>query len=379
MLNFHSSFPDVSFCDLKSTIARLVPGYDPLADIVETEVSWDYLVASYHRNNPMYPFADYYWAWKSAHEMLFNVIKAESPNADIYHSVSTGYAGLAASVAKLRKCKPYLLTEHGLYHKEREMEIRIVDYLRGYQRDIWNSIYSSLSRISYKTADTIVSLFDYNRRKQIELGADEKRCIVIPNGIDVERFASIERKPKEGFNIGLVGRVVPIKDIRTFISMARILSERIPEARFYCIGPEDEDPVYFEECRTLVETFDLSSVFTFTGRANVLDYYAFLDVLALTSVREAQPLVILEGYLAGIPSVATRVGNIPELVGNDDRFLAFPKDAEKLADCVAYVHDYPEEMRNINKANREMVIRNYNKKDLLESYRELYKKLLGEP
>jgi len=49
----------------------------------------------------------------------------------------------------------------------------------------------------------------------------------------------------------------------------------------------------------MVESFQLSEVFHFTGRQNVLNYYAFLDVMLLTSIREAQPLVILEAYAAG--------------------------------------------------------------------------------
>ena len=57
-------------------------------------------------------------------------------------------------------------------------------------------------------------------------------------------------------------------------------------------------------------------------------YYEFLDVLLLTSVREAQPLVILEAYAAGLPVVSTRVGNVPELLDYDERFLASSQDAE---------------------------------------------------
>jgi glycosyltransferase involved in cell wall biosynthesis len=307
--------------------------------------------------------------------MAFTVIGTEMPEADLYHAISTGYAGLAGVVAKLRGKKPLLLTEHGLYHKEREMEIKRASYVRGYQRDMWISMYYSLSRVCYRYADLIIALFEYNRRRQIELGAEEDKAIVIPNGIDIPRFSSVVREKREGFHVGLVGRVVPIKDIKTFILMAKIVAEAIPEARFWCIGPTDEDPAYFEDCRALVESFQLSSRFTFTGKADVRAHYAFLDVLLLTSVREAQPLVILEAYAAGVPVVSTRVGNVAELLDYDERFLAASKDAAKLAQAVRYVHDHPSEMNDLAKKNREKVNRFYDKAAVYARYREIYTNL----
>jgi glycosyltransferase involved in cell wall biosynthesis len=308
--------------------------------------------------------------------MVFTVLGEEMPDADIYHAVCTGYAGLAGIAAKLRSGKPFILTEHGLYHKEREMEIKRAPYVRGYQRDLWISMYTSISRLCYRYADLVISLFEQNRRKQLDMGADEGKAIVIPNGIDIPRFSAVVRAKREGFHVGLVGRVVPIKDIKTFILTAKIVAEVVPDAVFWCVGPTDEDPAYYEDCRGLVESFQLDR-FTFTGKADVRDYYAFLDVLLLTSVREAQPLVILEAYAAGLPVVSTRVGNVPELLDHDDRFLASSKDAAKLAQAVRYVHDHPEEMRGIAARNREKVGRFYDKTRVFERYGEIYNSLGG--
>ena len=202
--------------------------------------------------------------------------------------------------------------------------------------------------------------------------------MVIPNGIDTQNFAVERAKKNGGFHVGLVGRVVPIKDIKTFISMAKIIADLIPEAVFHCIGPTDEDPEYYEDCKMLVKSLKLSECFHFTGRADVRDYYAFLDVLLLTSVREAQPLVILEAYCAGVPVVSTQVGNVPELLDYDDRFLSPPKDPEKLAEGVRYIHDNPEEISNLVKRNKEKVHRFYDRHDLHNKYREIYHELKGQ-
>ena len=241
------------------------------------------------------------------------------------------------------------------------MEIKRASFVRGYQRDMWISIYNGISRLCYRHADLVISLFEQNRRKQIDMGADEDTSFVIPNGIDIPRFSAVVRQKREGFHVGLVGRVVPIKDIKTFILTAKVVADAVPEAAFWCIGPTDEDPAYFDDCRALVDSFQLSSRFTFTGKTDVREYYAFLDVLLLTSVREAQPLVILEAYAAGLPVVSTRVGNVPELLDYDERFLASSKDAAKLAEAVGYVHAHPDEMRAIAARNRDKVDRFYDK------------------
>jgi glycosyltransferase involved in cell wall biosynthesis len=373
--NAHELFLSDTPPELDAIVNAMPSGFYLYADAVGSETGWEMITRRNREKNPVFPFSDYFWAWKGSHDMMFTVLGADLPEADVYHAVSTGYAGLAAVSAKIRKGKPFVLTEHGLYHKEREMEIRKTRFIRGYQRDMWIGIYNNLSRLAYRYADLIIALFEYNRLLQVELGAPEEKTRVIPNGIDTDYYSGVERSRREGFHVGLVGRVVPIKDIKTFISACRITADLIPDSHFYCIGPTDEDPGYFEDCRMLVENLKLKDCFHFTGRADVREYYGFLDVLLLTSVREAQPLVILEAYCAGVPVVATRVGNVPELLDYDDRFIAPSKDPEALAASIKYIHDNPGEMAALKERNKDKVLRFYNRRELLETYRDIYSEL----
>jgi glycosyltransferase involved in cell wall biosynthesis len=338
---------------------------------------WRFVQAQNRKRNPIYPYADYFWAWKSAHDLIFNVLAATPPEADVYHSLSTGFAGLAALAAKQRRGKPFLLTEHGLYHKEREIEIRKAAFVRGYQRDLWIRTYNSIARMCYEGADLCTSLFEENRGYQLGLGASPERTVVIPNGIDVARY-SVTREKKDGdFHVGFVGRIVPIKDVKTFIVAAKLVLERIPSARFHLVGPDDEDPAYAEECVRLAADLKVEDRLEFTGRADVLEYYKFLDVVVLTSVREAQPLVILEAYAAGIPCVSTDVGNVSELLEGDRRFIAPSKDAGKIAEGIEYVFGHPEEMARMAERNRARTVATYEKRELLSRYGELYSRLEG--
>jgi len=372
LIGFHKQMFSGGLLDVSPILEALPEGHHLGMDAVKNKDFWNLITRSNSVRNPLYPFSDYFWAWRAAHFMLFKTLSTELPQADIYHALSTGFAGMAALKAKKKTGKPLILTEHGLYHKEREMEIRKAPFVKGYQRDMWTRMYNRFAQFCYKESDLVTALFEHNRRLQIEFGAKESNTVVIPNGIDIERFATIKKEKKEGYHIGLVGRMVPIKDIKTFIAMCKILSKEIPEARFYAIGPTDEDPEYFQECQAMVKSLYLEDCFEFTGRADVREYYSFLDVLLLTSVREAQPLVILEAYAAEVPVVSTKVGNVDEMLDYDERILSPPKDSSKLAEGVLFLYKNPDITQQMNNKNKQKVYDFYDKKDLHRKYRELY-------
>lgn len=368
----HSRMFSGSGPDLMGLIGSIPEGFSLHRDSVLDERAWRLVESQNQARNPIYPFSDYFWAWKSAHDLIFNVLATIPPEADVYHSLSTGFAGLAALAAKVRRGSPFLLTEHGLYHKEREIEIRKAAFVRGYQRDLWVRLYNKIAGLCYENADLCTSLFEENRRYQLELGAAPERTVVIPNGIDVARYSVPRERRDSDFHVGFVGRIVPIKDVKTFIVAAKLVLERVPNARFHLVGPDDEDPGYAAECRRLAADLKIDDRLEFTGRADVLEYYKFLDAVVLTSAREAQPLVILEAFAAGIPCVATDVGNVSELLEGDRRFIAPSKDAGKIAEGIEYVLLHRAELGGLVARNRARAIASYEKKDLLARYGELY-------
>ncbi len=374
----HTLFQAPSQINLQKIIQYLPEESYLYLDSIKHPVGWNMVTHSNMQHNPAYPFADYFWAWKSAHDMIFTMLGASIPDADVYHAVSTGYAGLAGAVAKVRKSRPFMLTEHGLYHKEREMEIKRAAFVQGYQRDMWINIFNNLSRISYYYADLIITLFEYNRKKEVELGAPEEKTMIIPNGIDIEFFSQVKRTSRKGFHVGLVGRIVPIKDIKTFIYVAKIVATAIPESKFYAIGPVDEDPAYFEDCKLLVESLQLTAHIEFVGKQDVREYYSFLDVVMLTSIREAQPLVILEAFCCGVPVASTKVGNVLELLDYDERFLAAPKDAEKLAQAVKFIYNNPKKVHEFVELNKQKVRKFFDRKKVYRRYGEIYNNLKGK-
>ena len=291
--------------------------------------TWEMVVAGYESMELEESFIDFFWTWRYSHLPLLQLADAKIPRAAVYHTISTGYGGLLAAMAHLKTGAPMLLTEHGIYSNERRLEIEQAHWI--YERKVdraiitttvspfkqmWISLFEHLARITYHYADEIITLFENNRKVQIMGGADHRRTRVIPNGIDPATFSLKKqpKKPEEAFQVGFVGRVVSIKDFKTFIRACKIVCGRIPNTHFPILGPTDEEGDYFEECRTMVEMLGLEDCIEFKGRVDVRQHYTRLDVVVLTSISEAQPLVILEANICGVPCVATDVGSCSELL-----------------------------------------------------------------
>jgi glycosyltransferase involved in cell wall biosynthesis len=256
-------------------------------------------------------------------------------------------------------------------------------------KDMWKDVFGTYSLACYQAAEEVLTIFGGNQRFQRNDGADPAKMRVIPNGVAVERFAGVERAlGSHRPTVALIGRVVPIKDVKTFIRACGLLQQQILELEALIIGPLDEDKEYADECREFVRQEGLESTITFTGKVNVFDYLGRIDVVALTSISEGQPLVILEAGAAGIPSVATDVGACQEIImGREDEqpalgpggvvtTLTSPKaTAEALLKLLSDQGFYA----SCSAAIRERVRRYYDKRDMLAAYRGLYERLIAAP
>ena len=83
---------------------------------------------------------------------------------------------------------PALLTEHGIYTREREEEIIRADWVVPSFKDRWIRFFYLLSEEIYRRAFRVTSLFHNARKTQIDMGCDAEKCLVIPNGIQFDRF-----------------------------------------------------------------------------------------------------------------------------------------------------------------------------------------------
>lgn len=360
------------------------PQIKNVSDFLASKDFFDVLKELCEERYPLVPFTEMFWMVRSMILPLFLTIRDELPEADLYHSVSTGYGGIVGAVAKQIYDKPFLLTEHGIYSREREEEIIKADWVKGYFKDMWIQYFYRLSSCAYENADRVTTLFNRNKEIEIELGCPGHKIEIIPNGVDVSQYEGLPAdKPSNQFYIGAIVRVVPIKDIKTMIQSFALIKEEVADAILYIMGSFDEDEGYYEECVQLVKALDVKDV-KFTGAVNIKEYVGKMDVLMLTSISEGQPLAILEGMAAGKPFVATNVGSCKELLeGIEDEIgvagmITPVMHYEQLAQAVIKLCHNARLRHEMGSHARERVALHYRQEAVISNYRRLYLELGGE-
>jgi polysaccharide biosynthesis protein PelF len=376
------------------TRAQLTPKLD-FGRLLNGPAAWDIVHGMYDTRMPHGSFLHYFWAWRALLGGLFATLEAPLPKARVYHTISTGYAGVLAARAARETGRPMLLTEHGIYTNERRIELLMADWVadtldKGHNladdrtdlRDLWIEAFEAYARTCYEGANEVITLYEDNQRVQKVLGANSERCRVIANGIVVERFAHLDRAADDARpTMALIGRVVPIKDVKTYIRAAHALRQRIPDLRAYILGPLDEDPVYVDECRELVASLSLDGCIAFTGQVNITDYLNQVHFVALTSLSESQPLTLLEAGAAGIPFVSSNVGSCREIIeGRSDEVPALGQGGfitpvvapQATADAIEKLLRDGDLRRRFGDTLRARVNQFYRSEQAASAYRQLY-------
>lgn len=337
----------------------------------------------YDQSYPEITFSDFLWTLRSIYLPLCFVLNMEVPKADIYHCSSTGYSGVLGAMGKYFHKGALLVSEHGIYTREREEELIKARWVQGIYKNIWIDQFQKMSQLAYDRADVVTSLFERARQLQIELGCPPEKTRLTPNGIDLERFRNLPGKgPEEQalINVGAVLRVTPIKDVKTMIQAFAFAHRRMPNLRLWIMGPADEDPEYAQECYELVDMLGIDAI-TFTGRVDVRDYLGKMDMTILTSISEGQPLTMLESFAAGKPVIATDVGNCRELIhGDRDDFgpagiLTHIMNLEEITDAIVTLAQNEALRRAMGESGLRRVSRFFRMETMNQTYREIYRSL----
>lgn len=348
---------------------------------LQSEVFLDLLTSICEERYPYLAFADAFHTMRSMLLPVLYLLGTEVPEADVYHSICTGYGGMLASLGSYLHKRPLILTEHGIYTREREEEIIRAKWVVPAFKPQWIQLFYMLSDVIYKRAFRVTCLFTNAMYIQRELGCREEQCRVIENGIHYERLSKIPLKKEDGWiDIGAVVRMAPIKDIKTMLYAFYELSSRNQQVRLHIMGGVDDEE-YAQECYDLVDQLNLKNVL-FTGRVDIIQYMEKLDFTILTSISEGQPLSVLESLAARRPCVTTDVGCCRELLEGkaEDRlgiagYCVPPMYREGLAEGMERMCDSREKRLQMGEIGQRRVERFYQHGRMMEQYRELYKEV----
>jgi polysaccharide biosynthesis protein PelF len=392
-----------------ATVLSLSQGLQRLGRKCDFESFWKHpliwlLISEvYEQLAPEESFLDFYYAVQGLCEPVWKLAVGcdRIPPARMYHSLCTGYAGFAAGLASSTYGSSFLLSEHGIYVRERIADLHKARWIQdppvvrpsllrnpSMLRQMWIEFFQVLGRFAYQTSNYVTSLFEKNAKSQVEFGAEPKRIEIIPNGINVSDFYQLRGKRRarrqtnaNRMNVGFLGRVVQIKDVKTLLKAARLVVDELPQAQFLIAGPMDEEKEYAQECQNLTQHLSLENNVKFLGSQKISEFLLELDIMLLTSISEGLPFVILESFAAGIPVVSTDVGACRELIeGRPDEspsygpagFVVPVGDAEMLASGMIRILTDPQTGDQMGESGRLRAETLYSNTTVVNRYRQLY-------
>ncbi|MCM8800952.1 MAG: lipopolysaccharide heptosyltransferase II [Candidatus Omnitrophica bacterium] len=171
-----------------------------------------------------------------------------------------------------------------------------------------------------------------------------ERIRLIPRSVDLERFKFIspEQKRKDEFNVGIIGRLTPLKGHLYFVKAMAKLVGYIPNLKVWIVGDAPSSKsAYKQQIQLLVKRLGLDSITMFLGnQKDIPAIMEHLDVLVLaTTTQEAFGRVIIEAQASGVPVVATKVGGVIDIIeDNKTGLLVSPYDHSAIAEAVLRIY-----------------------------------------
>lgn len=307
-------------------------------------------------------------------EHALRPLAAPPPEEGVAHAVSGGVAVLPGLAALERHGVPLLLTEHGVYLRERYLGYRTAPY-RWPVKAVILGFFRLLAEESYRRAALITPGNRYNRLWEEQGGADPASIRTVYNGVDPAAFPPAGPEPAE-LTLSWAGRVDPIKDLETLIRAFALVRDRRPGVRLRLFGgtPRGGEG-YRERCEALAAELGQAGAVTFEGRVeDIRDAYAAGNVVMLSSISEGFPFTLIEAMSCGRATVSTDVGGVREAVG-DTGLVVPPRDPAAMAAAALELLDDPDRRRAMGEAARLRVIEQFTLRQTIDTFRSIYREL----
>jgi glycosyltransferase involved in cell wall biosynthesis len=300
---------------------------------------------------------------------LYRMMRELRPTIVHTHTAKAGVVGRLA--ARLAGVPVVVHTFHG-------------HVLRGYFGATTNTFYRNVERWLAVSSDLLVAVSDAVADELAALGvARRERFHVVPVGLELERLTGalpwgVLRK-EAGFAddaplVGVVGRLVPIKDIDGFLAAAELVAREAPAVRFSIVGDGKERA----RLEARAASLGLEERVHFHGwKRDQREVFGDLDLVVNCSRNEGTPVALVEALTAGCPVVATRVGGTPDVL-EKGRFgtLVEPGDPAALARAILDVIRDPAPARDAARRARPTMLERYAVDRLVDDIDRLYRELL---
>ena len=287
---------------------------------------------------------------------LAQIIKNEE--IDIVHARSRVPAWIAYFACRQTKAV-FIVTCHGYYKKH-------------------------LFSVVMGWAKRVIVLSNVIARHMIEdFSVPHDRIKLVPRSVDLEKFKFLDpkEKRKETFNVGIIGRITPLKGHLHFIKAMARISRVIPRLKIWIVGDAPlSKEAYKEEVQVLVRRLGLWHCTEFLGtQRDIPGILAHLDLVVLaTTTHEAFGRVVVEAQAAGVPVVATKVGGVIDIIEDGKNgILVPPADHKSMAEAILRIFKDADLAKELAEKAYLKVKEKYNLELMVKNTLDVYRNALS--
>ena len=240
-------------------------------------------------------------------------------------------------------------------------------------------------RLLSRSIDLFVGVSRYVADRIISNGIDTGKVRTVYNGVDLERFSPVQRKESYREKLGIrdervkvatfVGQLVHGKGVNTLLEAATAICGRREDILFLIAG----EGILKERLMSFIREKGLEPKIRYLGqRSDAEDIYRASDICICPSVwNEAFGLVLAEAMACGVPTIASRVGGIPEVVEDGKcGYLVPPGDSAALASAIETLCDDDQLRISFSRHARQRAIEKFDLQDMVKNYIDLYIRLI---
>jgi len=306
---------------------------------------------------------------------IFHLVRRERPDIIHTHTAKAGTLGRLAGIFNNlipggKRCV-LIHTFHG-------------HVLHSYFGKARTLLFIWIERLLGVFTDRIIVVSENLKKELLRLRVSRSgKITVVLLGLELQKYLNINKdgiSHRDYQSIGIVGRLVPIKNHRFFLNLVKALKDRTDikrPLRFFIIG----DGYLHRELEDYARRLGVSSSVVFTGwKRDLTGIYADLDIVVLTSLNEGTPVSLIEAMAAGKPVIATNVGGVKDLLIpayqrlgiTTERILIRPDDTEGFANSLSLLLSDDSLRANLGQAGREFVKTTFTKERLIRDMEKLY-------
>jgi glycosyltransferase involved in cell wall biosynthesis len=318
------------------------------------------------------------------------------------------YRGYREIVELIREFKPDIVHTHaakaGALGRLAAHKLKVPVVVHTFHGHVFHSYFGPLKtrffieaeRMLARRSSAIVAISAGQKQELAEQYniAPAHKLHVVENGFDLQRFVVNQADKRAFFRnryqlsddtiaIGIVGRLVPVKNHRLFLDMFAAVKQQTPiPVRAFIVGDGElraDTEAYTQQLGLTLSDGNQPADVVFTSWiADVDTVNAGLDIIALTSLNEGTPVSLIEAQASARALVSTRVGGVADIVRDGQTgLLAGSGDVDGMKHATLRLVEDAELRRRMGEAGREYVLERFSYQRLCRDMDTLYRQLLA--